>query len=74
VLASNLFRPGSTWELWATADDGGSLVEVRADRYLQGRGWLLAPFFLSWVPGSAASDVRVHLRHFLAFVASEEAA
>lgn len=23
VMASNLFKPGSTWELWATPEDGG---------------------------------------------------
>ena len=30
VIDSNLFKPGSTWELWATPDDGGSHVEIRA--------------------------------------------
>ena len=54
VVDSNLFKPGSTWELWATPEDGGSRVEIRAVRHLRGRGWLLAPFFLSFIPGSAA--------------------
>ena len=46
-------------------EDGGSRVEIRAVRHLRGRGWLLAPFFLSFVPGSAVGYVREHLRHFL---------
>jgi hypothetical protein len=66
VLDSNLFQPGSTWELWATDDDAGSVVEIRAVRHLRGRGWLIAPFFLPFVPGSAQQTVRDHLRHFLA--------
>lgn len=65
VLDSNLFKPGSTWELWATPENGGSRVEIRAVRHLRGRGWLLAPFFLP-IPGiSARETVRQHLRHFL---------
>jgi hypothetical protein len=63
VVDSNLFKPGSTWELWATPEDGGSRVEVRANRHLRGRGWLLYPFFPT---GIAASNVRDHLKHFLA--------
>jgi hypothetical protein len=63
VVDSNLFKPGSTWELWATPEDGGSRVEVRANRHLRGRGWLLYPFFPT---GIAASNVREHLKHFLA--------
>jgi hypothetical protein len=65
VVDSNLFKPGSTWELWATPDDGGSRVEIRAERHLRGRGWLLWPFFPT---GAAASSVRDHLRHFLASI------
>lgn len=65
VIDSNLFKPGSTWELWATPEGGGSRVEIRAVRHLRGRGWLLAPFFPL---GSAAATVREHLRHFLASV------
>jgi len=68
VLDSNLFRPGSTWELWAKPDGSGSVVQIRADRRLRGRGWLLAPFFLPFVPGSAAGYARSHLRHFLAHI------
>ncbi len=65
VIDSNLFKPGSTWELWATPENGGSRVEVRAVRRLRGRGLLLAPFFPL---GSAARTVRQHLRHFLASI------
>ena len=68
VIDSNLFKPGSTWELWATPEGAGSRVEIRASRQLRGRGWLLAPFFLKFVPGSAAQTVRDHLRHFLASI------
>jgi hypothetical protein len=68
VLESNLFEPGSTWELWATPEAGGTRVEIRAVRHLRGRGWLIAPFFLP-LPGiSASATVRAHLRHFLAAI------
>lgn len=66
VIDSNLFKPGSTWELWATREDAGSRVEIRAVRHLHRRGWLLAPFFLPIPAISAAATVRKHLRHFLA--------
>lgn len=65
VVDSNIFKPGSTWELWATSDGDGSRVEIRATRHLRGRGWLLAPFFLTIPRISAAATVRQHLRHFL---------
>lgn len=68
VIDSNLFKPGSTWELWALPEVGGSRVEIRAVRHLRGRGWLLAPFFLPFIPGSAVQTVRDHLRHFLASI------
>lgn len=65
VIDSNIFKPGSTWELWATPFGGGSRVEIRAPRHLRGRGWLLAPFFLPIPRILAAATVREHLRHFL---------
>jgi hypothetical protein len=71
VVDSNLFRPGSTWELWATPENGGSRVEIRADRHLRGRGLLLYPFFPT---GNAASTVRDHLKHFLAHIPRESGA
>ena len=63
VLDSNIFKPGSTWELRATGtEDGGSRVEISAIRHLRGKGWLLWPFFPS---GLARQDVAAYLRMFL---------
>jgi hypothetical protein len=64
VIDSNLFRPGSTWGIRATAAaGGGTRVEVTAVRKLRGRGWLLWPFFPL---GLAKRDVDAYLRQFLA--------
>jgi hypothetical protein len=70
VVDSNLFRPGSTWEIHAHAtDDGATRVDVVADRRLRWpRGWLIAPFFPL---GSARRTVAAHLRHFLAELEAE---
>jgi hypothetical protein len=66
VIESNLFKPGSTWEIHATADGhGGSRVEIVAVRNLRGRGWLVWPFFPL---GLARRDVAAYLRRFLAKV------
>ena len=66
VVASNLFYPGSTWELHATDTDGGTRVEIVAQRNLRPiRGWLTYPFFPL---GLAHEAVAGHLRHFLAAV------
>jgi hypothetical protein len=67
VTDSNIFKPGSTWEIHAApCDSGGSRVEVIAVRHLSGvRGWMLAPFFPL---GLARRDVAQHLRHFLSKV------
>jgi hypothetical protein len=66
VTDSNIFHAGSTWELRAAPTDGGSRVEVIADRRLKGiRGNVLWPAFPL---GLAAKDVREHLRHFLSVV------
>ena len=63
VTDSNIFKPGSTWEIRATPANGGSRVEIVAVRHLQGfKGWLLAPVFPL---GLAKSTVADHLRHFL---------
>jgi len=68
VIDSNLFKPASTWEIRATAAaDGGSRVEITANRRLRGRGWLLWPFFPL---GLANRDVAAYLRQFLANVAA----
>ena len=67
VIASNIFKPGSTWEIHATAlDGGGSRVEILAVRHLRGvKGWMLAPLFPL---GLARRDVADYLRRFLAKV------
>jgi hypothetical protein len=36
VTDSNTFKPGSTWELWATRANRGSRVEVIGVRHLRG--------------------------------------
>ncbi len=72
VVDSNLFHPGSTWELHAAATADGSRVEIVADRRLRPiRGWLTWPFFPT---GLAKQDVTAHLRHFLAAVERDAAA
>jgi hypothetical protein len=65
VVDSNIFKPGSTWELRATPANGGSRVEVIGVRHLRGRGRALAPVFPL---GLAARTVAEHLRHFLSVV------
>ena len=63
VVDSNIFKPGSTWELRATGTEGGgSRVEIAAVRHLRGRGWLTWPFFPL---GLARRDVAAYLRLFL---------
>jgi hypothetical protein len=64
VVDSNLFKPGSTWEIKALDLDGGSRVEITAVRHLRGfKGRLLTPVFPF---GLAKQTVAAHLRHFLA--------
>jgi hypothetical protein len=63
VIDSNLFKPGSTWEIRATPDIGrGSRGEIVGVRHLKGRGRLLWPFFPL---GLARRDVAAYLRQFL---------
>jgi hypothetical protein len=63
VTDSNIFKPGSTWELRAVPSNGGSRVEVSAVRHLRGfKGRLLAPVFPLGLAQRAVAD---HLRHFL---------
>jgi hypothetical protein len=63
VVASNIFKPGSTWELRATPFDEGSRVEIRAVRNLRGfKGRILWPVFPL---GLAKQTVADHLRYFL---------
>ena len=69
VVDSNIFKPGSTWELRATPENGGSRVEVIGFRHLRGiKGRLLAPFFPL---GLARKTVADHLRHFLSVLEEE---
>ena len=65
VVESNLFQPGSTWEIHARPHDSGSQVEIVAVRHLRGRGWFLWPFFPL---GLAQRDVAAYLRQFLSKV------
>jgi hypothetical protein len=66
VTDSNIFKPGSTWELKATPADGGTRVEVIGVRHLRGlKGRMLAPAFPL---GFAKRTVADHLRHFLSKV------
>ena len=70
VVDSNIFKPGSTWEIRATPRNGGSRVEVIAVRHLKGlKGRLLTPVFPL---GLAKQTVGEHLRHFLAKVEETE--
>ena len=70
VTESNIFKPGSTWEIRATAQNGGSRVEVIGVRHLRGfKGKLLAVVFPL---GLAKRTVADHLRHFLSKVEEQE--
>jgi hypothetical protein len=72
VTDSNIFKPGSTWELRAAPEDGGSRVGVIGVRHLRGlKGRLLAPFFPL---GLAKRTVADHLRHFLTKLEEQESA
>jgi hypothetical protein len=67
---SNIFKPGSTWEIEATPTDGGSRMEVIGVRQLRGfNGRLLAPVFPL---GLAKRTVADHLRHFLSEIERQE--
>ena len=71
VTDSNIFKPGSTWEIRATpAEGGGSRVEVIGVRHLRGfKGRLLTPVFPL---GLARRTVADHLRHFLTAIEEQE--
>ena len=72
VTDSNIFKPGSTWEIRATRADGGSRVEIIGVRHLRGlRGRMLAPVFPL---GLARRTVADHLRHFLSKIEEQESA
>jgi hypothetical protein len=72
VTDSNIFKPGSTWEIRATPEAGGTRVEVIGVRHLRGvKGRLIAPAFPL---GLAKRTVAGHLRHFLSTVEQHESA
>jgi hypothetical protein len=72
VTDSNIFKPGSTWEIRATPAEGGTRVEIIGVRHLRGfKGRLLAPAFPL---GLAKRTVADHLRHFLSKVEQQESA
>jgi hypothetical protein len=62
VVESNLFKPGSTWEIHAKPHGDGSQVEIVAQRRLRGLGWFIWPLFPT---GLARRDVAEYLRQFL---------
>ena len=71
VIDSNIFKPGSTWEIRATTTNGRTRVDVIGVRHLRGfKGRLLAPTFPL---GLAKHSVAAHVRHFLSKVEEAEA-
>jgi hypothetical protein len=67
VTASNIFRPGSTWEIRATSEADGSRVEVLGVRHVKGvKGAIIGCIIRL---GIGKRVVATHLRHFLATVA-----
>jgi hypothetical protein len=71
VIDSNIFKPGSTWEIRATTTNGRTRVDVIGDRHLRGfKGLLLSPTFPL---GLAKQSVAAHVRHFLTRVEETEA-
>lgn len=66
VTDSNIFKPGSTWEIRATPYNGGSRVEVIGIRHVKGlKGGLIGVLIRL---GIAKLVVAGHLRHFLSKV------
>ena len=65
VIDSNIFKPGSTWEIAARPADGGSRVTVTMVREFKGlKGRLVGPIMIR--TGLAKRALANHLRHFLA--------
>ena len=65
MIDSNICKPGSTWEITATAADGGSRVAVTMVREFEGfKGRLVGPIMIR--TGLAKRTLANHLRHFLA--------
>ncbi|HSI97366.1 MAG TPA: hypothetical protein VK926_03310 [Gaiellaceae bacterium] len=69
VVDSNIFGPGSTWELRVTPTDGGSRVDLIAVRNPRGvKGFVIEAYIRL---GVARRVVRNHLRHFLSTLERE---
>jgi hypothetical protein len=70
VIDSNIFQPGSTWEISAMPADGGSRVEVTMVRHFKGlKGRLVGAVMIG--TGLAKRTMAGHLRHFLAQVEAQ---
>jgi hypothetical protein len=64
VIDSNIFKPGSSWEMTAIPADGGSRVVVTMVRGFKGlRGRLVGTIVIH--TGLAKRTLTDHLRHFL---------
>lgn len=64
VIDSNIFKPGSSWEMTAILADGGSRVTVTMVREFKGlKGRLVGPIIIH--TGLAKRTLTDHLRHFL---------
>jgi hypothetical protein len=64
VIDSNIFKPGSSWEMTATPAGGGSRVVVTMVRGFKGlRGRLVGTIIVH--TGLAKRTLTDHLRHFL---------
>ena len=70
VTDSNIFKPGSTWEIRATPTNGGSRVEVIGVRHVKGfKGGMIGVLIRL---GIAKRVVASHLRHFLSKVEEQD--
>lgn len=66
VMASNVFHPGSTWELRASREGERTRVEIIGNRNVKGvKGAILG--VIIWL-GIGHRVVASHLRHFLAVI------
>jgi hypothetical protein len=64
VVDSNIFEPGSTWEISAMPADGATRVEVTMVRHFKGlKGRLVGAVMIG--TGLAKQATAKHLRHFL---------
>ncbi|MGH3682475.1 MAG: hypothetical protein ACRDT2_19765, partial [Natronosporangium sp.] len=72
VIDSNIFKPGSTWEITATPADRGSRVAVTMVREFKGlKGRLVGAIMIR--TGLAKRTTAAHLRHFLAQLEGQSA-